>query len=136
MVNYAQVDENNIVIGISQLSGKVDNPCMIELEDFNDSLLGKLYDNGKFIDMAYYAELNNESIVSDIVSNPSNKSIPKNWSNKISIDHQDYSLIGCRYINGEFVRIDPKLEAIEKLTGMVENLTNKIEALEKNLSNQ
>ena len=130
MINYAQIDEDNIVIGISQLSGKVDNPNMIELDTYDTSILGKLYENGKFIDMNYYAELNNENIVSDIVSNPSNKPTPKNWSNKIPIEQQDYSLIGCRYINGEFVRIDPSIEAIEKLTGVVQNLTNKIEELE------
>jgi len=136
MVNYAQIDEKNIVIGISQLKGKIDNPNMIELGEYDHSILGKLYENGKFIDMDYYAELNNESIVIDIVSNPNNKSIPKSWSNKIPIEHQDYSLIGCKYIDGEFVIIDPTVEAIKNLTSVVENLTNQIEDLKNNLNNQ
>lgn len=45
-VIYAQLNENNICEGISQLSGKVVADHMIELEAADDSLIGKRYNNG------------------------------------------------------------------------------------------
>ena len=51
MFYYAQLDENKIVVGISQLSGEVDLPNMIRLEEYDSSLCGKKYEDGKFIDM-------------------------------------------------------------------------------------
>ncbi len=43
---YAQLDENNICIGISQLSGEVTSDNMILLDNYDTSLLGKKYNNG------------------------------------------------------------------------------------------
>jgi hypothetical protein len=40
---YAQLDENNIVVAVSQLSGEVDAPNMIEIPEYDTSLLGKKY---------------------------------------------------------------------------------------------
>lgn len=46
MFNYAQLNEENICIGISQLSGEVHSPRMILLENQEVSLLGKKYNKG------------------------------------------------------------------------------------------
>jgi hypothetical protein len=48
---YAQLDENNICIGVSQLSGKVEATSMITLEQYDISLLGKQYVNGEWINV-------------------------------------------------------------------------------------
>lgn len=42
---YAQIDENNICIAVSDLSGKVTADNMLRLETYDTSLLGKKYNN-------------------------------------------------------------------------------------------
>lgn len=49
MKHYAQLNEENICVGVSQLSGKVDVENMIELETPDASLLGMKYENGEWI---------------------------------------------------------------------------------------
>jgi hypothetical protein len=46
MLNYAQLDENNICIGVSQLTGKVTLDNMILIAECNASLLGMTYNSG------------------------------------------------------------------------------------------
>ena len=48
MTYYAQINEENIVVGISQLWGDVEHPNMIEIDSYDVTLLGKLYTNGEF----------------------------------------------------------------------------------------
>ena len=43
---YAQIDENNSCIAVSDLSGKVTADNMLRLETYDTSLLGKKYNNG------------------------------------------------------------------------------------------
>jgi hypothetical protein len=43
---YAQIDENGIVIAVSQLSGLVDAPNLVEIGLLNSALLGKRYNFG------------------------------------------------------------------------------------------
>ena len=43
---YAQIDENNICIAVSDLSGKVTADNMLRLDTYDTSLLGKKYNNG------------------------------------------------------------------------------------------
>ena len=43
---YAQIDENNICIAVSDLSGKVTAGNMLRLETYDTSLVGKKYNNG------------------------------------------------------------------------------------------
>lgn len=50
MYRYAQLDENNIVVGDSMLSGEVTADNMIPISDDMASPIGKLYQNGEFID--------------------------------------------------------------------------------------
>lgn len=45
---YTQLDENSIVIGVSNLSNEVIQDNMIEIEEFDETLLGKKYNNGIF----------------------------------------------------------------------------------------
>ena len=46
MSYYAQLNENSICIGVSNLSGIVDVPSLIPLPEFDISLMGKKYSNG------------------------------------------------------------------------------------------
>lgn len=43
---YAQLDENNICIAVSQLSGEINQVNMIRLDNYDDSVLCKKYNNG------------------------------------------------------------------------------------------
>ncbi len=42
---YAQLNENNICIGISQLSGEVIQPNMIEIQSLDNDKLWRKYEN-------------------------------------------------------------------------------------------
>lgn len=48
MFYYAQLDKNNICVGVSYLSGEIIADNMIRIEEMNADLLGKKYNNGKF----------------------------------------------------------------------------------------
>ena len=48
---YAQIDENGIVNGLSELSGEVNDPLMIPIEEIDISLLGKKYEDGIFAEV-------------------------------------------------------------------------------------
>jgi hypothetical protein len=50
MFYYAQIDENNICIGISMLSGEVNAENMISIENYNIDYLGKIYQDGQWIE--------------------------------------------------------------------------------------
>ena len=43
---YAQLSENNICIGISQLSGEVIKSDMVEIQSFDNDKLWRKYENG------------------------------------------------------------------------------------------
>lgn len=43
MFNYAQLDENDVVMGVSALSGEVISYHMIRIDIYDESLLGKHY---------------------------------------------------------------------------------------------
>lgn len=45
---YAQLDENNICIGVSQLSGEVKSDNLIQIASYDTSILGKKYVDGKW----------------------------------------------------------------------------------------
>lgn len=45
---YAQIDNDNICICVSELSGEVNSNNLIPLETFDASLLGKKYNNGQW----------------------------------------------------------------------------------------
>ena len=42
--HYAQLNNDSIVMGVSRLGGVIDAPNMIELDDYDTSILGSLYD--------------------------------------------------------------------------------------------
>lgn len=62
MYRYAQIDENNIVIGDSYLSGEVTAEHMIPISDDLESPLGKEYKDGEFI------EVEQEEIIDDTIN--------------------------------------------------------------------
>lgn len=43
---YAQLNEENICVGVSQLSREVDSPLLIPIAEFDSSVIGKKYNNG------------------------------------------------------------------------------------------
>lgn len=47
---YAQIDDDGICYGVSQLSGIVDKPNMIELESYDMSVMGKLWTGSEWVD--------------------------------------------------------------------------------------
>ena len=51
MYCYAQLNEENICVGVSQLSGEVIADNMIPLEFYDSSLIGKRYQNGLWEDI-------------------------------------------------------------------------------------
>ena len=48
MFYYAQLNENNVCIGISQLSGEVTVPNMIPINSFDSDKLWRKYENGQW----------------------------------------------------------------------------------------
>lgn len=46
---YAQINAQGIVYAITQTSGKIINPTMIEVDGLHESLLGMKYENGQFV---------------------------------------------------------------------------------------
>lgn len=50
-MRYAQINDNNICFADSYLSGEVHAPNMIPLAEYEDSPLGKKYDNGVWIEV-------------------------------------------------------------------------------------
>lgn len=47
---YAQINDDNICDGVSQLSGIVDKPNMIELERYDMSVWGKMWTGSEWVD--------------------------------------------------------------------------------------
>lgn len=47
---YAQINEENICVGISQLSGEVIADDMIQIDSYDTSLLRKIWQNGEWIE--------------------------------------------------------------------------------------
>lgn len=51
MFIYAQLNEENICIGISQLSGEMNASNMVLLEEYDASIVGKKYEYGKWLEI-------------------------------------------------------------------------------------
>ena len=47
---YATVNDEGIVNGVSDLAGKVNDPLMIEISHFDQSLMGKRWTGTEFVD--------------------------------------------------------------------------------------
>ena len=52
MFNYAQINDDGVVIGVSSLSGAAISPNMVAISSYDVSLLGKIYNSvdGEFYD--------------------------------------------------------------------------------------
>lgn len=48
-MNYAQIDSNGVVIGITSASGEINAPNMIAIGSYDASLLGASYAGGVFV---------------------------------------------------------------------------------------
>lgn len=47
---YAQLDVQNMCVGVSQLAGVVDSDNLVELDSYDISVLGKVWQGGKWVD--------------------------------------------------------------------------------------
>lgn len=47
---YAQIDDDSICTGVSQLSGIVDKPYMIEMESYDMSVMGKMWTGSEWVE--------------------------------------------------------------------------------------
>ncbi len=47
---YAQINDDNICDGVSQLSGIVDKPYMIEMESYDMSVMGKMWTGSEWVE--------------------------------------------------------------------------------------
>ena len=63
---YAQLNDENICVGVSDLSGKVEADNMILLESFDIDILGKKYNNGEWEKLHQEIEQNSEPTVENI----------------------------------------------------------------------
>lgn len=68
MYVYAQINEDNICIAVSQLSGLVDLPNMIKLDSYNLNVLGRKYNNGVWEEVPQ-PEPKSEPTTSDLAEN-------------------------------------------------------------------
>ena len=50
MPNYVQLNDSNLVTGVTQTTGTIDAANMIEIAEYDTTLLGKKYENGVFVD--------------------------------------------------------------------------------------
>lgn len=48
---YAQLNDENVCIGLSQLTGEVNKSYMIRLAEYDINLLGKKYENGEWLEV-------------------------------------------------------------------------------------
>ena len=51
MFNYAQINDDSVVIGVSSLSGEVSHPNMVAISSYDLSLIGKIYNS---VDGVFY----------------------------------------------------------------------------------
>ena len=50
MPNYVQLNDSNIVTGVTQAADTIDSANMIEIPEYDTSLLGKKYENNVFVE--------------------------------------------------------------------------------------
>jgi len=122
MTTYAQLDRNNIVIGISQLSDSVTATDMVEIPEGDQQLMGRLYQDGEFVPISYYAKLDEANIVREVIPEPSMGNIKgrsKKTENAVKLEHAAYELLGARYDGEKFTRPDMLEEAEDRLIAKI-----------------
>ncbi len=50
MPNYVQLNDSNLVTGVTQTTGTIDAVNMIEIPEYDTTLMGKKYENNVFVD--------------------------------------------------------------------------------------
>ncbi len=71
---YAQLNEENICVGVSELSGEVEGDNMVLLDNYDISLLGKKYNDGS------WKEIEKE-LPKEVEPEPTNRDIIKRIEN-------------------------------------------------------
>ena len=132
MVSYAQVDDRGVVVGVSELAEKVEHPHMIEIEEFDEGLLGQAYRGGRFVPAAYFAVLDAEDVVVEISSCLEEEAAGQAG---IRIPREDYfggiAHIGARWTDGKFVMPDEGKELKSKVDKLEEKLERALDMLKR-----
>jgi len=114
---YAEIDDG-IVFGVKEVSEPIINERHIEIPDFDTSLLGKLYQNGDFIDLSYCVQLDDDGFVIKILNYPANRPRPRTWVNVVEVEHSAIPTIGMKYESGKF-RSKEDIESENRLVGKI-----------------
>lgn len=48
---YAQIDENNTCLGVSNLAGEKSEPNLIRIENLDSDLIGKKFENNQWVEV-------------------------------------------------------------------------------------
>jgi len=133
LIMYAQLNDNNIVVAISELREKDDRPNMVAIDEYDPTLLGHLYRDGKFIPMTYYAKLDGD-IVIDNMCHESDKAKPRSaaWQNTVKLDNTLGVPIGAKYVNGQFILSGSQEEMALRMDGLEDKLTAILKAIKAN----
>ena len=129
MYFYVQLDDDNIVVGIQMSPEKKPSPHVRQVKEseYNESLIGKLYEDGKFIPMLHFAVLDEKNVVIDLQKCPSNKPVPKSFSSFMKIDNEGYGLIGCTWDGKEF--IPPAVISNDEIMARMDSIDERLEQL-------
>ena len=105
---YAVLDENNVVIGISSLTGKTKDKYHIEIQLPDESLVGYIWDGKNFFppkisSISFFAFLDSDNYVEDVRGLSITDAPPKN---AVKIPALDKHLIGCKYVDGQFITLE------------------------------
>jgi hypothetical protein len=65
-MNYAMIDADGIVMGVSQLSGAVDKPDMIEIAEYDTTLIGKKWTGEEFTEVVI--EPSDEQVIENLIA--------------------------------------------------------------------
>lgn len=127
---YAILSPDNIVGGVTDLSAPIDDPMSIEIPEYTLTLLGQLYQDGKFIPFNFYAKLDGNNTVCEIEKQLSTQPVPRmlgadivqitenNFVGELSYFTVD-SLVGSKYKEGKFTPLDPLQQMIQSIAAEV-----------------
>lgn len=119
---YAFLNDQDVVETIVSLPSTITDPKYIEISSNDQSLIGKKYNRqtGEFEDnMYYYAILDNNDIVTEVIALPSEVTDPK----KIEIQVYDQSYVGKWYNRANGTFCEPPIHVLSKVsTGEINTL--------------
>ena len=131
MFYYADINDENVVIGVKELTGKIDDPRSIQIPTADYSLIGTLYDNGEFIRIRCYASVVDDVVI-EVFKLPETEPQPPdtieitsqncdNLYNDTAVFIAD-ALIGTKYVNERFKLPDPQNDRMDEMENKVDDI--------------